>query len=49
MKTYSVSQQPLRQPVVAHWSSVMNTKERIASAFADYRAWLFRFIPIGNT
>ena len=49
MKTYSVSQQPLPQPVVAHGSFVMNTEEQIASAFADYRARLFRFIPSGNT
>jgi redox-sensitive bicupin YhaK (pirin superfamily) len=40
-----LSGQPLHQPVVAHGPFVMNTKEQISDAFADYRAGAFGQIP----
>ncbi len=39
------SGQPLHQPVVAHGPFVMNTKEQIVEAFADYRTGAFGQIP----
>jgi len=37
--------QPLHQPVVAYGPFVMNKKEQIDEAFADYRAEAFGSIP----
>jgi redox-sensitive bicupin YhaK (pirin superfamily) len=45
LEVYLMGGQPIREPVVVYGPFVMNTREEIAQAFADYRAGRLGTIP----